>query len=156
MVNYRCHEKPIIRHHHWTRPRNGAERDGQERTRRAPQGCDRRGASNKKHAVCVLDPKSEILKQESITNSRGSLTVLHRRYPGAVMVMEVGMHSPWTSRFLKDLGHRVLVANRKRQSRLTSIGIRATACRLERRVMFGRIPWKEAEKRLGERKKERD
>jgi transposase len=27
------------------------------------------------------------------------------------MVMEVGMHSPWTSRFLEGLGHRVLVAN---------------------------------------------
>ena len=66
---------------------------------------------DKKHAVCVLDAKGEILKQESITNNRTSLTALSRRYPGAVMVMEVGMHSPWTSRFLKDLGHRVLVAN---------------------------------------------
>ena len=66
---------------------------------------------DKKHAVCVLDAKGEILKQESIINNRTSLTALHRRYPGAVMVMEVGMHSPWTSRFLKDLGHRVLVAN---------------------------------------------
>jgi Transposase len=70
-----------------------------------------RGASNRKHAVCVLDGKGEILMQESITNSRGSLTALSRRYPGALMVMEVGMHSPWASRFLKDLGHRVLVAN---------------------------------------------
>ena len=66
---------------------------------------------DRKHAVCVLDAKGVILKQESITNSRGSLTALSRRYPGALMVMEVGMHSPWISRFLKDLGHRVLVAN---------------------------------------------
>lgn len=61
--------------------------------------------------MCVLDAKGGILKQESITNTRASLTALSRRYPGAVMVMEVGMHSPWTSRFFKDLGHRVLVAN---------------------------------------------
>jgi transposase len=33
-----------------------------------------------------------------------------------MMVMEVGMHSPWTSRFLKDLGHRVLVANPRKVS----------------------------------------
>jgi transposase len=66
---------------------------------------------DRKHAVCVLDAKGEILKQESIANNRGSLTALSRRHPGAVMVMEVGMHSPWISRFLKDLGHRVLVAN---------------------------------------------
>lgn len=71
---------------------------------------------DKKHAVCVLDAKGEILKQESIANSRASLTALHRRYPKAVMVMEVGMHSPWTSRFFKDLGHRVLVANPRKVS----------------------------------------
>lgn len=66
---------------------------------------------DRKHAVCVLDAKGEILKQETITNSRGRLTALSRRHPGALVVMEVGMHSPWTSRFLKELGHRVLVAN---------------------------------------------
>jgi transposase len=36
---------------------------------------------------------------------------LSRRNPGALMVMEVGMQSPWISRFMSDLGHRVLVAN---------------------------------------------
>lgn len=66
---------------------------------------------DRKHSVCVLDAKGDVLKQETITNSRASLTALSRRYPGALMVMEVGMHSPWTSRFLKELGHRVLVAN---------------------------------------------
>ena len=66
---------------------------------------------DRKHAVCVLDAKGEILKQETITNSRGSLVALSRRYPGALIAMEVGMHSPWTSRFLKEQGHRVLVAN---------------------------------------------
>ncbi|MGL5016496.1 MAG: IS110 family transposase [Luteolibacter sp.] len=66
---------------------------------------------DRKHAVCVLDAKGEVLKQESITNTRASLTALSRRHPGALMVMEVGMHSPWTSRFLTELGHRVLVAN---------------------------------------------
>jgi transposase len=66
---------------------------------------------DRKHAVCVLNAKGEILKEETITNSRGSLVALSRRYPGALMAMEVGMHSPWTSRFLKEQGHRVLVAN---------------------------------------------
>lgn len=31
----------------------------------------------------MLDAKGEILKQETITNSRGSLVALSRRYPGA-------------------------------------------------------------------------
>ena len=66
---------------------------------------------DRKHAVCVLDAKGELLKQEAITNTRPSLLALSKRHPGALMVMEVGMQSPWISRFLKDLGHRVLVAN---------------------------------------------
>lgn len=66
---------------------------------------------DRKHAVCVLDAKGKVLKQEAITNTRGSLLALSRRHPRALVVMEVGMHSPWTSRFLESLGHRVLVAN---------------------------------------------
>ena len=34
-----------------------------------------------------------------------------RSYPGATAVMEAGMHSPWVSRFLQELGLRVIVAN---------------------------------------------
>jgi transposase len=66
---------------------------------------------DRKHAVCVLNAKGEVLKQESITNTRPSLTALSRRHPGALMVMEAGTHSPWISRHLAGLGHRVLVAN---------------------------------------------
>jgi transposase len=66
---------------------------------------------DRKHSVCVLDHRGEILKEETITNTRESLRALSKRHPGALMVMEVGMHSPWLSRFLADLGHRVVVAN---------------------------------------------
>lgn len=66
---------------------------------------------DRKHAVCVLDAKGTTLKEESITNTRGSLTVLSRRHPKAQIVMEVGMHSPWISRSFTALGHRVIVAN---------------------------------------------
>jgi transposase len=69
---------------------------------------------DRKHAVCVLDAKGEIIKQESIANNRGSLTALSRRHPGALIAMEVGTHSPWTSRLLESLGHRVLVANARK------------------------------------------
>lgn len=66
---------------------------------------------DRRHAVCVLDAKGGIHKQESITNTRESLTALSRRHPGALIAMEVGSHSPWISRLFKSLGHRVLVAN---------------------------------------------
>lgn len=66
---------------------------------------------DRRHAVCVLGDEAKILKERSITNSRNALTKLSEAWPGALMVMEVGMHSPWTSRFLEARGHRVLVAN---------------------------------------------
>lgn len=66
---------------------------------------------DRKHALCVLGEDAEILHEGSIANSRESLAKLSHRYPGALIVMEVGMHSPWTSRFFKERGHRVLVAN---------------------------------------------
>ena len=66
---------------------------------------------DRKHALCALSANAEVLREGTIPNSRESLTRLSRRYPGALIVMEVGMHSPWTSGFLQELGHRVLVAN---------------------------------------------
>ena len=66
---------------------------------------------DRRHAVCILGSDGEILRERTITNSRGALEKLSGAHPGALMVMEVGMHSPWTSRFLEARGHRVVVAN---------------------------------------------
>ena len=66
---------------------------------------------DKKHAICAIDALGECIDERTITNHRESLRRLSQKYPEALMVMEVGSHSPWLSRFLTDLGHRVLVAN---------------------------------------------
>ena len=69
---------------------------------------------DEKHAICALDTSGDVLKERAITNHRESLRRLAVKYPGALMVMEVGSHSPWISRFLKGLGHEVLVANARK------------------------------------------
>lgn len=66
---------------------------------------------DRKHAICALDAKGEIILEQSITNTRESLGRLSAKFPAALIVMEVGMNSPWISRFFEGLGHRVLVAN---------------------------------------------
>ncbi len=66
---------------------------------------------DRKHAVCVLDAKGDIITEQSITNTRESLAQFSANHPRALVVMEVGMNSPWISRFFEGLGHRVLVAN---------------------------------------------
>jgi transposase len=69
---------------------------------------------DRKHAVCALSGRAQVLWEGSIANDRASLRELSRKYPGALIVMEVGMQSPWTSRFFQELGHRVLVANARK------------------------------------------
>ncbi|MEM9081287.1 MAG: IS110 family transposase [Verrucomicrobiota bacterium] len=69
---------------------------------------------DRKHAVCVLNEDGEITEEKAITNCRESLHRLAADYPGARVAMEVGMHSPWTSRLLEELGLEVLVANARK------------------------------------------
>ena len=61
--------------------------------------------------MCVLNGKGKVLKEGSVPNTREDLEELSGKYRGALIVMEVGMQSPWISRFFKEFGHRVLVAN---------------------------------------------
>lgn len=76
---------------------------------------------DKKHAICVLNKAGEIIDERSITNHRESLRRLSQKYPKARIALEVGTHSPWTSRMLGELGHDVIVANpRKLRAIFTS------------------------------------
>lgn len=64
-----------------------------------------------KHAICAIDSDGEIIDERKMSNNREALRRLSKKHPGARIVIEVGSHSPWTSRFLQDLGHEVIVAN---------------------------------------------
>jgi transposase len=69
---------------------------------------------DRRHHACVLDEAGEILAEEVIVNTREVLTAFCARYPGATFVMETGTHSPWVSRLVSSLGHRVIVANARK------------------------------------------
>ena len=64
-----------------------------------------------KHAICIIDQAGEVIQESRISNTRENLAQLSKSYPDALIAMEVGMHSPWVSRFLQKLEHRVIVAN---------------------------------------------
>ena len=64
-----------------------------------------------KHAICAIDASGEIIDERKIVNNRDALRRLSKKYPSARMVIEVGSHSPWTSRLLHSLGHEVFVVN---------------------------------------------
>ena len=66
---------------------------------------------DRRHRYCVLDGGGVVEEEGSVGNDRVSLGGLSGRYPGALLVLEAGCHSPWVSRYLEGLGCRVLVAN---------------------------------------------
>ena len=66
------------------------------------------------HAVCVLSAGGDIVAETQIANTRECLTAFVQDYPGATCVMETGTHSPWVSRLLEGLGHKVYVANARK------------------------------------------
>ncbi|MFC4992487.1 IS110 family transposase [Rubritalea tangerina] len=70
--------------------------------------------SDKKHQICVLDKNGEILSERTIPNSYAGLDKLSADYPEALIAMEVGTHSPWISNYLKEKGHKVIVANARK------------------------------------------
>lgn len=67
--------------------------------------------------ICVLDEGGTVVERGKVQTTREGLS---RRFEGQArmrIALEVGTHSPWVSRLLKDLGHEVLVAN-PRKTRL--------------------------------------
>ena len=50
-------------------------------------------------------------EEGSVGNNRVALSELSSHYPGALIVMEAGCHSPWVSRHLEQAGCEVIVSN---------------------------------------------
>ena len=63
------------------------------------------------HRFCVLGASGQVVEEGSVANNRVALSELSSRYPGALIVMEAGCHSPWVSRHLKQAGCEVIVSN---------------------------------------------
>jgi len=61
-----------------------------------------------------MDSAGDIRQRVELTTCRTALERHFGPLPPSVVVLEVGTHSPWVSRLLTSLGHRVLVANPRR------------------------------------------
>jgi transposase len=70
-------------------------------------GCD---LGDKRSEVCVLDADGNVTQRTSVRTTRKGMTEFFAR-AAAHVVIEVGAHSRWVAALLKQLGHRVTVAN---------------------------------------------
>lgn len=66
---------------------------------------------------CVLDDEGELVERGKVQTTREGLRKRFESRERMRIALEVGTHSPWVSRLLKELGHDVLVAN-PRKTRL--------------------------------------
>ncbi len=59
---------------------------------------------------CVVDEACQIqLEQRARTNAK-ALQEVFEAMPRSRIALEIGTHSPWISRLLRELGHEVIVA----------------------------------------------
>src|SRR6266851_5462386 len=60
---------------------------------------------------CVLDEAGGVLLEQKLATTPKAMKETFGGMPRCRIALETGMHSPWVSRLLSDLGHEVIVAH---------------------------------------------
>ena len=105
---------------------------------------------------CVLDEAGEVLLEQKLGTIPKAMQEVFGAMPRCRITLETGMHSPWVSRLLSDLGHEVIVAHarnvrlvgesRKKDDRLDA----RTLARLARiQFLLGHVSIQTTERYLG-------
>jgi transposase len=60
---------------------------------------------------CGLDERGELLLEQKLSTTPKAMKEVFGGMPRSRIALETGMHSPWVSRLLSELGHEVIVAH---------------------------------------------
>src|ERR1700719_3243258 len=60
---------------------------------------------------CVLDEAGEVLLEQKLSTTPKAMREVFGKMSRSRIALETGMHSPWVSRVLSELGHEVIVAH---------------------------------------------
>src|ERR1700687_4759027 len=60
---------------------------------------------------CLLDEVGDVLLEQKLGTTPKAMREVFGGMARSRMALETGMHSPWVSRLLSDLGHEVIVAH---------------------------------------------
>jgi len=63
---------------------------------------------------CVMDETGQIQLEQRVGTTAKGLREVFGAMPRSRIALEIGTHSPWISRLLKELGHEVIVANARK------------------------------------------
>src|SRR5262252_6215421 len=60
---------------------------------------------------CVLDESGAVVLEQRLSTTPKAMKEVFGGMPRSRIALETGMHSPWISRLLSELGHEVIVAH---------------------------------------------
>jgi transposase len=60
---------------------------------------------------CVLDEAGQVVLEQRLSTTPKAMKEVFGGMPRSRIALETGMHSPWVSRGLSELGHEVIVAH---------------------------------------------
>ena len=63
---------------------------------------------------CVMDETGQIQLEQRVRTNAKALQEVFGAMPRSRIALEIGTHSPWISRLLRELGHEVIVANARK------------------------------------------
>ena len=63
---------------------------------------------------CVLDGAGNVLQEQRVSTTTKAMRDVFCRVPRSRVALETGVHSPWLSRLLSELGHEVIVAHARK------------------------------------------
>ena len=72
---------------------------------------------------CLLDEVGEVLREQKLATTPKAMREVFGSIPHCRIALETGIHSPWVSRLLSELGHEVIVAH-ARNVRLMRLNMR--------------------------------
>ena len=62
----------------------------------------------------VLDEAGKVQLEQQVRTTANALREVFGGMPRSRIALEIGTHSPWISRLLRELGHEVIVANARK------------------------------------------
>src|SRR6476620_2434854 len=68
---------------------------------------------------CVLDEAGQIILEQKVSTTPEAMKQIFEKIPQSLIALETGTHSPWVSRLLTELGHKVIVAHAQKVQLIT-------------------------------------
>jgi transposase len=68
---------------------------------------------------CVLDEAGKIILEQKVPTTPEGMKQAFGKMPQSLIALETGTHSPWVSRLLTELGHKVIVAHAQKVQLIT-------------------------------------